>query len=375
MGTIKGFWAGTMECNVMKGAFVQVQRDLESGPRKREEKENLVVLPPIILWIYYKAQHSIFHPLTHLSTPDVFTTYNALNTALELSFHFVLMLSHIQILPLGGATKQQADWGQRIALCCEAASCGCGASFTTPFWLSLFPAPAVHLSFLSHLARRSSAIYSSAANRLLWHSNILNLIYSEVWENHSRWSLLLDKQQVTLVWGKHRLFILSPSGFFFARFPGCVVVRHTTNWGLGGDDAQWRQNPTSNGGNIPSWTFPLPGNVSARFCFCCDTLFSIERPARSPLLFVTEMLWDSRVMRVSGGMGNCNGSQLPGALGSWYPTHWTILLLRTAPLPWRWLKITEVFPKCTQMICGHKCVGGVGERMKYALDVSELSGR
>lgn len=27
------------------------------------------------------------------------------------------------------------------------------------------------------------------------------------------------------------------------------------------------------------------------------------------------------------------------------------------------------------MICGHKCVGsGVGERMKYVLDVSELSG-
>lgn len=36
-------------------------------------------------------------------------------------------------------------------------------------------------------------------------------------------------------------------------------------------------------------------------------------------------------MRVSGGMGNCNGSQLPGALSFWYPTHWRILLLRTAP--------------------------------------------
>lgn len=366
-----------MECNVMKGAFVQVQRDLESGPRKREEKENLVVLPPISIWIYYKPQHSIFHPLTHLSTPDVFTKYNAFNTALELSFHFVLMLSHIQILPLGGATKQQADWGQRIALCCEAASCGCGASFTTPFWLSLLPAPAVHLSFRSHLARRSSAIYSSAANRLLWHSNILNLIYSEVWENHSRWSLLLDKQQVTLVWGKHRLFILSPSGFLFAQFPGCVVVRHITNWGLGGDDAQWRQNPTSNGGNIPSWTFPLPGNVSARFCFCCDTLFSIEKPARSPLLFVlkcseTAGPWGCLVEWETAMGLSCRVPWVPGIR---HTGHSTTLLLRTAPLPWRWLKITEVFPKCTQMICGHKCVGGVGERMKYALDVSELSGR
>lgn len=35
----------------------------------------------------------------------------------------------------------------------------------------------------------------------------------------------------------------------------------------------------------------------------------------------------------------------------------------------------EIFPKCTQMICGHKCVGSVGERIKYVLDISKLSGK
>lgn len=37
--------------------------------------------------------------------------------------------------------------------------------------------------------------------------------------------------------------------------------------------------------------------------------------------------------------------------------------------------IKNHFQKCTQMIGGHKCVGSVGEWMKYVLDVSELSER
>lgn len=31
----------------------------------------------------------------------------------------------------------------------------------------------------------------------------------------------------------------------------------------------------------------------------------------------------------------------------------------------------EIFPRCTQMICGHKCAGRVGERIEHVLDLSE----
>lgn len=109
----KGFEQGLWNAMSWKRHLSKYKETLESGHQKREEKENLVVLPPIVIWIYYKPQHSIIHPLIRPSTPDIFTKYNGLNTALELSFHFVCMLLHIQILPLGGAAKQKAAWGQR----------------------------------------------------------------------------------------------------------------------------------------------------------------------------------------------------------------------------------------------------------------------
>lgn len=134
---------------------------------------------------------------------------------------------------------------------------------------------------------------------------------------------------------------MSPSVFLFTRISGCVGVRHTANQCLGKDDTQWRQKSTfqrrgGRGGECPKLNTDAPWRQYVQFSFYCDILFSIERTDSSePPPLRTDILCDSRgAMKVSGGVGICNGSQLLGALGSWYLTSWTILLLRPVSALW-----------------------------------------
>lgn len=213
-------------------------------------------------------------------------------------------------------------------------------------WVPLF---ILIIYLLPCSAQLCSAIYASAANRMLWHINILNLIYSEGWENCSRWLLLLDKQQVILVWGKHRLFIFPPSVSLFTQFSGCVVVRHTKG-SLASDNAQWRLKSTLNGEKSLIEHCWSPETLVLNSTTVTYTL-AFKRWLEAPCLcwgipLRKEFPYIVMFGKESSMSLNCWGSWAPG-------TWWVQTALTSRPALLGWLKIIEKFPKCSQMICGH----------------------
>lgn len=98
---------------------------------------------------------------------------------------------------------------------------------TSPFYSAFSKQHCSSLSFISYRAPLCSVIYASPANRMLWHINILNLIYSEGWKNCSRWWLLLGKQQVILVRGKHTVYFPSICLSLFTVFWVCDGKMHS----------------------------------------------------------------------------------------------------------------------------------------------------
>lgn len=171
----------------------------------------------------------------------------------------------------------------------------------------------------------SSAIYASAANWMLWHISILDLIYSEGGKNCSRWwLLLLDKQQVIFSLEKAQtVYFPSICLTFPTQFPGCVVVRQThTGGGLG----EWQCSmeffkATPKWREVPKQTLLLLRSFCGKFSFSFDILFGhLKHSLKPPVCANSYEKRDKKILpwqvrNLLSPLSGCLGLLVPGESG------------------------------------------------------------
>lgn len=148
-----------------------------------------------------------------------------------------------------------------------------GTVFLKTLFYSAFSKVLLFILFISLLPRPAqlcSVIYVSAVNRMLWHVNILNLMYSEGWKNCSRW-LLLDKQQVIFSLEKAQTVYfpaICPS-FLTVSWVCCgethakgSLVSDNPLWSLGKLTHKWRKVCCGPEPLVPNPTSTLPSSLA-----------------------------------------------------------------------------------------------------------------